>query len=64
MKIEILYLGSSSITELKKRCGLIYIDINNDGSGTLERYMKKSLWWYKEVISLNRTNFKQGQVVG
>ena len=39
--------------EMKKRYGFIYVDKNNDGSGTLKRYKKKSFDWYKEVIKSN-----------
>lgn len=46
-------LVSASTAELKKRYGFIYVDRNNDGSGTLERYKKKSFHWYKEVIKTN-----------
>lgn len=46
-------LVSASSAELKKRCGFIYVDRNDDGSGTLERYKKKSFYWYKDVISSN-----------
>ena len=46
-------LVSASTAELKKRYGFIYVDRNDDGSGTLERYKKKSFNWYKEVISTN-----------
>jgi 6-phospho-beta-glucosidase len=46
-------LVSASTAEMKKRYGFIYVDRNNDGSGTLERYKKKSFHWYKEVISTN-----------
>lgn len=46
-------LVSASTAELKKRYGFIYVDRQNDGSGTLERYKKKSFNWYKEVIRTN-----------
>jgi len=46
-------LVSASSAELKKRYGYIYVDRNDDGSGTLERYKKKSFYWYKDVISSN-----------
>lgn len=46
-------LVSASTAELKKRYGFIYVDRNDDGSGTLNRYRKKSFYWYKEVISTN-----------
>jgi hypothetical protein len=29
------------------------VDMNNDGSGSLKRYKKKSFDWYKEVITSN-----------
>lgn len=46
-------LVSASTAELKKRYGFIYVDRQNDGSGTLNRYKKKSFNWYKEVIRTN-----------
>ena len=35
--------------EMEKRYGFIYVDRNNDGTGTLERYRKKSFYWYRCV---------------
>ncbi len=46
-------LVSASTAELKKRYGFIYVDRNDDGSGTLNRYKKKSFYWYKDVIATN-----------
>jgi 6-phospho-beta-glucosidase len=46
-------LVSASTAELKKRYGFIYVDRNDDGSGTLNRYKKKSFDWYKQVIKTN-----------
>ena len=46
-------LVSASSAELKKRYGLIYVNRNDDGSGTLTRYKKKSFHWYREVIRTN-----------
>lgn len=43
-------LVSASTAELRKRYGFIYVDRNDDGSGTLKRYKKKSFHWYKKVI--------------
>ncbi len=39
--------------EMKKRYGFIYVDRNNDGSGTCERSKKDSFDWYKKVIASN-----------
>lgn len=44
---------SASTAQLSKRYGFIYVDRNDDGSGTLERYEKKSFGWYAEVIRTN-----------
>lgn len=46
-------LISAGTGEMKKRYGFIYVDKNNDGSGTLKRLPKKSFEWYKEVIRSN-----------
>lgn len=46
-------LISCSTAEIKKRYGMIYVDLNSDGSGSLQRYKKKSFYWYKDVISSN-----------
>ena len=46
-------LVSAGTAELKKRYGFIYVDRNDDGTGTLERYRKKSFYWYKKVIETN-----------
>ena len=41
---------SASTAELKKRYGYIYVDRNDDGTGTMERYKKKSFYWYQKVM--------------
>lgn len=46
-------LVSASTAQMSKRYGFIYVDKNDDGSGTLNRYKKKSFYWYKEVIESN-----------
>ena len=38
---------------MEKRYGFIYVDRNNDGTGTLARYKKKSYEWYRRVIATN-----------
>ena len=49
-------LISASGAEMKKRYGLIYVDRNDDGSGTMARCRKKSFYWYAEVIRQNGAN--------
>ena len=44
---------SASTAQLSKRYGFVYVDRNDDGSGTLERYRKKSFAWYADVIRTN-----------
>lgn len=44
---------SGSTGTMKKRWGFIYVDRNDDGTGTLKRYKKKSFNWYREVIDTN-----------
>lgn len=46
-------LVSASTAELRKRYGFIYVDRNDDGSGSLARYRKKSFYWYQKVIESN-----------
>ena len=49
-------LVSISTGEMKKRYGFIYVDKNNDGTGTLNRMKKDSFYWYKKVIESNGEN--------
>lgn len=44
---------SASTAQMSKRYGFIYVDRNDDGSGTFNRYKKKSFDWYKQVIETN-----------
>ena len=46
-------LVSASTGEMKKRYGFIYVDKQNDGTGTLARSRKDSFFWYKKVIATN-----------
>ncbi len=49
-------LISASTGEMQKRYGMIYVDKNNDGTGSLNRYRKDSFYWYQEVIRTNGAN--------
>ncbi len=44
---------SASTAQLSKRYGFIYVDRNDDGTGTLERYKKQSYDTYAEIIATN-----------
>lgn len=49
-------LISSSTGQMSKRYGLIYVDKDDQGKGSLERKKKKSFYWYKNVITSNGDN--------
>ncbi|XJS10517.1 6-phospho-beta-glucosidase [Aerococcaceae bacterium WGS1372] len=49
----IIDLVSFTTGEMKKRYGMIYVDRDNEGNGTLDRSKKDSFDWYKKVIASN-----------
>lgn len=51
-------LVSASTAEMSKRYGYIYVDRNDDGTGTLKRYKKQSFYWYQKVIETNGSNLE------
>ncbi len=46
-------LFSEGTGEMRKRYGFIYVDMDDEGKGTLKRSKKKSFNWYKKVIATN-----------
>ncbi|WP_430604263.1 6-phospho-beta-glucosidase [Enterococcus sp. DIV1368b] len=48
--IDIVSFGSG---EMEKRYGMIYVDKDNIGNGTLQRLKKDSFAWYQQVIETN-----------
>lgn len=44
---------SCSSSEMSKRYGFIYVDLDNYGKGSGKRILKDSYYWYKEVIASN-----------
>lgn len=52
-------LVSASTAEMRKRYGYIYVDRNDDGSGSLKRYRKQSFDWYKRVIETNGESLRR-----
>ncbi len=46
-------LVSAGTGEIRKRYGFIYVDVDDDGKGTLGRSRKDSFFWYKKVIESN-----------
>lgn len=51
-------LVSASTAQMSKRYGFIYVDRNDDGSGSMARYRKKSFYWYRDVIASNGASLK------
>ncbi len=49
-------LISQSKGQMSKRYGYIYVDKNDDGSGSKKRFKKDSFYWYKKVIASNGEN--------
>lgn len=48
--IDIVSAGTG---EMAKRYGMIYVDLDDLGHGTLKRSRKKSFYWYQKVIESN-----------
>lgn len=46
-------LVSASTGEMSKRYGFIYVDLDNEGKGTLKRVRKNSFYWYQALIKSN-----------
>lgn len=46
-------LVSAGTGEMKKRYGMIYVDMDDEGHGSLKRSKKDSFDWYKKVIQSN-----------
>ena len=46
-------LVSCSSSEMEKRYGFIYVDLDNNHEGTGNRYLKDSYYWYQKVVKSN-----------
>ncbi len=46
-------LVSCSLVSMSKRYGFVYVDADDEGRGTYDRYRKDSFWWYRKVIASN-----------
>lgn len=46
-------LVSAATSQMSKRYGFIYVDADDKGKGTYDRYKKDSFDWYKNVIATN-----------
>ena len=48
-------LVSESTRQMSKRYGFVYVDVDDEGKGTYQRYKKDSFDYYKQVIASNGT---------
>lgn len=48
-----LDIVSASTGERRKRYGFVYVDYDDEGIGTGNRYLKSSYYWYKKLIASN-----------
>ena len=46
-------LVSAGTGQMEKRYGFIYVDVDDQGNGSFERYRKDSFYWYQKVIASN-----------
>ena len=46
-------LVSCSLVSMSKRYGFVYVDADDEGNGSYDRYRKDSFYWYKKVIASN-----------
>lgn len=44
---------SAGTGQMEKRYGFIYVDVDDQGNGSFERYRKDSFYWYQKVIASN-----------
>lgn len=51
-------LVSMSTAQMSKRYGFVYVDADDEGSGTYARSRKKSFYWYKQVITSNGSDLE------
>lgn len=50
------FLVSASTGEMSKYFGFVYVDLEDEGNGILNRSKKKLFDWYKQVIATNGEN--------
>lgn len=49
---------SCGTIEMCKRYGVIYVDADDKGKGSMNRYRKDSFYWYKKMIASNGENLE------
>ena len=56
-------LVSSGTSEMVKRYGFVYVDIDDEGKGTGKRSRKKSFYYYKKLIASNGADLSTDNIV-
>jgi len=61
----IIDLTAASTGQMSKRYGIVYVDADDNGEGTFNRYKKDSFYWYKKVTNSNGQdiNYKENSNV-
>ncbi|MFC3419958.1 6-phospho-beta-glucosidase [Salinicoccus hispanicus] len=54
----VMDIVSFTTGEMKKRYGMIHVDRDNEGNGTMKRSKKASFEWYRSVIESNGSELK------
>ncbi|KAE9565552.1 6-phospho-beta-glucosidase [Companilactobacillus paralimentarius DSM 13238 = JCM 10415] len=54
----IIDLTAASTGQMSKRYGIVYVDADDQGRGTFDRYRKDSFYWYQQVINSNGANLE------
>lgn len=47
---------SAGTGEMRKRYGFVYVNRDDEGNGSMERYRKDSFYWYKDMIASDGEN--------
>lgn len=56
--IDLVSCGDCQMT---KRYGFVYVDADDDGNGTYNRYRKDSFYWYQKVIQSNGEDLNKNE---
>jgi 6-phospho-beta-glucosidase len=52
-------LISAGTSQMSKRYGFIYVDLDDEGNGTYQRLKKDSFYWYQKVIATNGASINE-----
>ncbi|MGX7352783.1 hypothetical protein RU97_GL002450 [Enterococcus canis] len=52
-------LVSAGTSQMSKRYGFIYVDVDDEGKGSYDRYKKDSFYWYQDIIKTNGASLNE-----